>query len=91
MFLFCMFDLLQEDISPEISIRFGTECLVLDSWAIHHQYSALCVVMGPGMTSQLQENDFIREIFGLGAKLNQNNGASRVKTSKLERVNSFFF
>ncbi|KAM7353207.1 interferon-related developmental regulator 1 isoform 1-T4 [Cochliomyia hominivorax] len=76
---------LEEDISPEINIRFGSECLVLDSWAIHHQYSALCVVMGPGMTSQLQENDFIREIFGLGAKLNQNNGASKVKASKLER------
>lgn len=45
--------------------------------------------MGPGMTSQLQENDFIREIFGLGAKLNQTNGASKFKASKLERVSYF--
>ena len=42
--------------------------------------------MGPGMTSQLQENDFIREIFGLGTKLNQSNGATKTKASKLERV-----
>lgn len=78
----------QDDILPEITIRFGSECLVLDSWAIHHQYSALCVVMGPGMTNQLQENDFIRDIFGLGSKVNTMNGSAKVKASKLERVSS---
>lgn len=76
---------LEEDISPEITIRFGTESLLLDSWAIHHQYSALCVVMGPGMTSQLQENDFIREMFALGTKPNTTNGVPKNKASKLER------
>uniref|UniRef100_A0A1A9UH50 IFRD_C domain-containing protein n=1 Tax=Glossina austeni TaxID=7395 RepID=A0A1A9UH50_GLOAU len=74
-----------DDILPEITIRFGSECLVLDSWAIHHQYSALCVVMGPGMTNQLQENDFIRDIFGLGSKVNTMNGSAKSKASKLER------
>ncbi|XP_011191458.1 interferon-related developmental regulator 2 [Zeugodacus cucurbitae] len=75
---------LEEDTSPEINIRFGTECLLLDSWAIHHQYSALCTIMGPGMTSQLQENDFIRDIFQLGAKL-VDDGHVKTKQSKLER------
>lgn len=78
----------QEDISPEITIRFGSESLVLDSWAIHHQYSALCVIMGPGMTSQLQENEFIRDIFGLGTKVDTANGATKSKASKLERVST---
>ncbi|KAI9585216.1 hypothetical protein GQX74_001063 [Glossina fuscipes] len=76
---------LEDDILPEITIRFGSESLVLDSWAIHHQYSALCVVMGPGMTNQLQENDFIRDIFGLGSKVNTMNGSAKAKASKLER------
>lgn len=76
---------LEEDILPEINVRFGNECLVLDSWAIHHQYSALCVAMGPGMTSQLQENEFIREIFQLGEKVVLNLALKSAKQSKLER------
>ncbi|XP_037958252.1 interferon-related developmental regulator 2 [Teleopsis dalmanni] len=76
---------LEEDISPEINIRFGNECLVLDSWAIHHQYAALCAVMGPGMSSHLQENDFVRDIFQLGTKLNVTNELGKGKQSKLER------
>ncbi|EDX03540.1 GD22793 [Drosophila simulans] len=78
---------LEEDISPEISIRFGTESLTLDSWSIHHQYSAMCTVMGPGMTSQLQENEFIRDIFQLGPRPTNTgiNGNAKVKPSKLER------
>ncbi|KAH8251191.1 hypothetical protein KR032_002439, partial [Drosophila birchii] len=78
---------LEEDISPEISIRFGNESLTLDAWSIHHQYSAMCTVMGPGMTSQLQENEFIRDIFQLGPRPTNTgiNGNAKVKPSKLER------
>ncbi|KAI8043704.1 hypothetical protein M5D96_005042, partial [Drosophila gunungcola] len=78
---------LEEDISPEINIRFGHESLTLDAWSIHHQYSALCTVMGPGMTSQLQENEFIRDIFQLGPRPTNTgiNGNAKVKQSKLER------
>lgn len=42
--------------------------------------------MGPGMTSQLQENEFIRDMFGLGGKVNATSGAPKIKASKLERV-----
>ncbi|KAH8306657.1 hypothetical protein KR044_005611, partial [Drosophila immigrans] len=78
---------LEEDISPEINIRFGNDALTLDSWSIHHQYSALCTVMGPGMTSQLQENEFIRDIFQLGPRPTNTgiNGNVKAKQSKLER------
>lgn len=77
---------LQEDISPEITIHFGTECLLLDCWAIHHQYSALCTAMGPGMSFQLRENEFVRDIFGLGPKICAPNDPAKSRTSKLERV-----
>ncbi|XP_060666231.1 interferon-related developmental regulator 2 [Drosophila nasuta] len=78
---------LEEDISPEINIRFGNDSLTLDAWSIHHQYSALCTVMGPGMTSQLQENEFIRDIFQLGPRPTNTgiNGNAKTKQSKLER------
>jgi len=48
----------------------------------------MCTVMGPGMTSQLQENEFIRDIFQLGARPTNTgiNGNAKVKQSKLERV-----
>ncbi|EDW03093.1 GH11052 [Drosophila grimshawi] len=78
---------LEEDISPEINIRFGQDALTLDAWSIHHQYSSLCAIMGPGITSQLQENEFIRDIFQLGPKPTNTgiNGHVTTKQSKLER------
>ncbi|KAL7741863.1 hypothetical protein ACLKA6_012080 [Drosophila palustris] len=43
--------------------------------------------MGPGMTSQLQENEFIRDIFQLGPCPTKTgiNGNNKIKQSKLER------
>lgn len=76
---------LEDDTPPEITIRFGTESLELDTWAIHHQYTALCAIMGPGMTSHLRENDFLRDILQLGSKLIQSNGMAGFKQKKLER------
>ncbi len=40
--------------------------------------------MGPGMTSHLRENDFLRDILQLGSKLIQSNGMA-FKQKKLER------
>lgn len=76
----------QEDISPEITIKFGTESLVLNTWALHHQYTAMCTITGPGMTLHLQENDFIRSIFELGPKLVFDPTVANQKQSKLEKV-----
>lgn len=76
---------LEEDISPEITIRFGTESLILDTWSMHHQYTALCAVMGPGMTSHLQENDFVRDVFQLGAKVVLSPVTKTSKQTKHER------
>ncbi|KAJ6627060.1 Interferon-related developmental regulator 1 [Pseudolycoriella hygida] len=76
---------LEDDTPPEITIRFGSESLELDTWAIHHQYTALCAIMGPGMTSHLRENDFLRDVLQLGSKLIQSNGMAVFKQKKLER------
>lgn len=43
----------------------------MDTWAIHHQYTALCSIVGPGMTSHLSENDFLRDVLQLGTKVAQ--------------------
>lgn len=75
----------EEDISPEINIRFGSESLFIDSWAVHHQYSALCAAMGPGMTVHLTENDFLRDILQLGNKLVEED-VMNLKRSKMEKV-----
>lgn len=75
---------LEEDESPEINIRFGTESLLIDSWAVHHQYSALCAAMGPGMTIHLRENEFIRDILQLGVKLVQEDIINSKRT-KIEK------
>lgn len=75
----------QEDITPEIQIRFGKEILDLDTWSINTQYQKLCDIIGPGITTHLAENEFLRDILGLGAKIVQTNGVPMGKQSKLER------
>lgn len=60
---------IDQDISPEINIRFGVETLLIDSWAVHHQYTSLCTAMGPGMTVHLSDNDFVRDVLQLGVKV----------------------
>lgn len=82
--LFC-FSNLQEDITPEIQIRFGKEILELDTWSINIQYEKLCDIIGPGITTHLTENEFLRDILQLGAKIVQPNGVPINKQSKLER------
>jgi len=76
---------LEEDISPEIQIRFGKEILLLDTWSINIQYQKLCDIIGPGITKHLAENEFLRDILQLGPKLAQTNGPPVNKQSKLER------
>ncbi|XP_050069778.1 interferon-related developmental regulator 2 [Anopheles maculipalpis] len=62
---------LEEDISPEIGIKFGRELLVLNTWAIHHQYTCLRNALGFGMNVHLAENVFVREVFQLGPKMDE--------------------
>ncbi|XP_033223570.1 interferon-related developmental regulator 1 [Belonocnema kinseyi] len=74
----------EEDIIPEMQIRFGREVLCLEGWCARTQYNACCRLLGPGINIQLSENHLLREIFHLGNRVlpmdpNQ-------KTSKLEKT-----
>lgn len=75
----------QEDISPDIQIRFGRESLSINTWSISIQYAKLCEMIGPGITTHLTENEFVRDILQLGSKLIHKDIASTSKQSKLER------
>lgn len=80
------FFILQEDISPDIQIRFGNESLLINTWSCSIQYEKLCEIIGPGITTHLIENDFIRDIFELGLKMMLGHTApGTLKQSKLER------
>ncbi|XP_017794120.1 PREDICTED: interferon-related developmental regulator 1-like [Habropoda laboriosa] len=75
---------IEEDIVPEMHVKFGQEILYLEGWCARTQYNACCRLLGPGINIHLAENQLLREIFHLGNKvlpipLNQ-------KTSKLERT-----
>lgn len=72
---------------PELQIKFGQECLILDSWVRRKQYDALCCILGPGINIHLSENDLLRDIFQLGTKILIND-ISIQRQTKLERVSS---
>lgn len=75
----------EEEITPEIAIQVGNgvtkEQLILDTWAVHHQYNSICTLLGSGMNIHLLENDFIRDIFQMGEKID----ASQVTLKKLSK------
>ena len=70
------------------NIKFGSEYIDIDSWSRKRQYDCLCQALGPGMNTHLQENELVREIFGLGPPIPL--GKPVTKLSKQERVSSFF-
>lgn len=45
---------LQDGIPPRETIKFGSECIELDSWVLRRQYSALKDVLGTGVNFHLQ-------------------------------------
>lgn len=75
----------EENEAPEIRVKFGKEALDIDSWSCKHQYDSLCQILGPGMNLHLAQNDLVREIFGLGAPLLQDDAANLNKVKKVER------
>ena len=76
---------IEDGVPPEIMIQVGTgvtkEQLILDSWAINHQYNSICSALGSGMNIHLLENEFLREIFGMGVRVD----ASQVTIKKLSK------
>lgn len=67
------------------TIKFGTETLFLDNWVKRKEYETFRDILGPGMNSHLQENDFIRDMFDLGAPLLVNDAAKKANLSGMSR------
>ncbi|KAK0081161.1 hypothetical protein PV325_012687 [Microctonus aethiopoides] len=74
---------IEEDIVPEMQIRFGKETLYLEGWCPRIQYNACCRLLGPGINIHLAENQLLREIFHLGRAIPL---TTSQKTTKLERT-----
>ncbi|XP_030856165.1 interferon-related developmental regulator 2 [Strongylocentrotus purpuratus] len=72
--------------SPQELVKFGVECLEIDSWVRRRQYSIIRESLGSGTNTHLQENPLLRDIFGLGAPLVIGLGGHK-KASKTERHN----
>lgn len=76
---------IEDETAPEITIQVGSgnlkEQLQLDSFAINHQYNSICNALGSGMNIHLVENEFLRDIFQMGIKLD----ATQVTLKKLSK------
>ncbi|CAG9856200.1 unnamed protein product [Phyllotreta striolata] len=53
----------EDDVVPELSIKFAKETLVLDTWCRRKQYETLCAILGPSINIHLSDNDLVRDIF----------------------------
>ncbi|KAL1782188.1 interferon-related developmental regulator 2 [Sigmodon hispidus] len=73
----------------EETIRFGLEVLCIDSWARHRIYTAFKDVLGSGMHYHLQNNDLLRDIFGLGPVLVLD--AAALKACKISRFEKHLY
>lgn len=82
---------LEEDESPEINVRFGRESLLLDTWAMHHQYMLFCTVMGPGINRHLAENELVRDVLQLGARLTEANLPQAMTKAEKKFINAEAF
>ncbi|XP_058444575.1 interferon-related developmental regulator 2 [Malaya genurostris] len=82
---------LEEDISPEISIKFGKETLLLDTWSLHHQYICLRNALGFGMNVHLAENGFLRDVLQLGAKMDDLERNSKMAKAEKKFINAAAF
>lgn len=73
----------------EETIRFGLECMYLDSWARQRTYQAFKEVLGSGIHHHLQNNELLREIFGLGPPLVLD--AAALKACKVSRFEKHLY
>lgn len=76
---------IEENECPEIRVKFGRETLDIDSWSCKHQYDSLCQILGSGMNFHLAQNELVREIFGFGSALLEDDAANQSKVKKVER------
>lgn len=73
----------------EETVRFGLEVLYVDSWARRRVYAAFKDVLGSGLHYHLQNNELLRDIFGLGPVLVLD--ASALKACKVSRFEKHLY
>ncbi|XP_030812611.1 interferon-related developmental regulator 2 [Camarhynchus parvulus] len=73
----------------EETVRFGLECMYLDSWARQRTYQVFKEVLGSGIHHHLQNNELLREIFSLGPPLVLD--AAALKASKVSRFEKHLY
>ncbi|CAB0042123.1 unnamed protein product [Trichogramma brassicae] len=77
---------IEEDITPEIRIRFGKETLLLNGWCVRARYNAFCRLLGPGINIHLAENQVLRDVFDLGNKIIEPIEDKTMKVPKLQKT-----
>ncbi|KAH0629995.1 hypothetical protein JD844_012528 [Phrynosoma platyrhinos] len=82
-FIEVVYLLLPNEECHEETIKFGLECMYVDSWARRRMYNAFKEALGSGVRHHLQNNELLREIFGLGPPLVLD--AAAIKASKISR------
>lgn len=75
---------IEDDVIPEMQIKFGKEVLYLEGWCSRTQYNACCRLLGPGINIHLAENVLLREVFNLGNRVLP--APTSQKTTKLEKT-----
>lgn len=73
------------DVFDAQTIKFGVESLYLDNWVRRKQYDTLRDLLGTGMNTHLQENEFIRDLFDLGAPVANTVSTGRAAMSAMSR------
>ncbi|EPY88914.1 interferon-related developmental regulator 2, partial [Camelus ferus] len=73
----------------EETVRFGLEVLYVDSWARCRIYAAFKDVLGSGLHHHLQNNELLRDIFGLGPVLVLD--ATALKACKISRFEKHLY
>ncbi|XP_027680112.2 interferon-related developmental regulator 2 isoform X2 [Chelonia mydas] len=73
----------------EETIKFGLECMYVDSWVRRRTYNAFKEVLGSGVRHHLQNNELLREIFDLGPPLVLD--AAAIKASKISRFEKHLY
>ncbi|KAI5937224.1 Interferon-related developmental regulator 2 [Manis javanica] len=73
----------------EDTVRFGLEVLYVDSWARRRVYAAFKDVLGSGMHHHLQNNELLRDVFGLGPVLVLD--AATLKACKIARCEKHLY
>ena len=74
---------IENDETPEVTIKFGKEVLYIGTWTTKRQYAFLKDLLGTGVNYQLKYNGLLRDIFELGPVLID--GLDTKRGSHLER------